>query len=63
MTRRISVWLLVSVVAHVALVVAALVVLRFVPAPVLFVDLVHDLLTAVELGQALEKYNTIPQIE
>jgi TonB family protein len=48
MTRRLSAWLLVSVVAHAALVVAVLALLRFVPAPVLFVDLVHDLLTAVE---------------
>jgi protein TonB len=48
MTRRLSAWLLASLAAHLVLVVAVLAVLRLVPAPVLFVDLVHDLLTGVE---------------
>lgn len=48
MSRRLTLWLLVSLALHAALVAAVLTLLHFVPAPVLFVDLVHDLLSAVE---------------
>lgn len=52
MTRRLSLWVLASVVVHAALVAAMLVLAGGTGPPMLFVDLVHDLLAAVEAPSA-----------